>query len=103
MKNACNHMPSRTKQTQPFRPKRVSPIHLLIGKTILRGMETRNSSLRTLNMPLPPQSSEIQPFPLPILPRPDVPVGGRLAHFVEQWEELTDTLRFETVSGYHSG
>ena len=36
-------MPSRTKQTQPFRPKRVSPIPLLIGKTILRGMETRNS------------------------------------------------------------
>ena len=30
-----------------------------------------------------------QPFPLPILPRPDIPVGGRLVHFVEQWGELT--------------
>ena len=31
-----------------------------------------------------------QPFPLPVMPRPDIPVGGRLAPFVEQWEELTD-------------
>ena len=41
-------------------------------------------------MPYPPQSSEIQPFPLPVLLWPDIPVGGRLAHFVEQWEELTE-------------
>ena len=40
-------------------------------------------------MPRLPQSSESQPFSLPILPRPDIPVGGRLAHFVEQWGELT--------------
>ena len=39
-------------------------------------------------MPRRPQSSESQPFPLPILLRPDIPVGGRLAHFVEQWGEL---------------
>ena len=25
---------------------------------------------------------------LPILPLPDMPVGGRLAHFMEKWEEL---------------
>ena len=41
-------------------------------------------------MPYSPQNSEIQPFPLPVLPRPDIPVGGRLAHFVEQLEELTN-------------
>ena len=40
-------------------------------------------------MPRPPQSSESQPFPLPILPCPDIPVGGILAYFVEQWGELT--------------
>ena len=40
-------------------------------------------------MPRLPQSSESQPFPLPILPRLDIPVGGRLAHFVEQWGEVT--------------
>ena len=34
------------------------------------------------------RSSESQPFPLPILPRPDIP-EGRLAHFVEQWGEFT--------------
>ena len=39
-------------------------------------------------MPRLPQSSESQPFPLPILPHPDIIVGGRLAHFVEQWGEL---------------
>ena len=37
-----------------------------------------------------PQSSESQPFPLPILPCPDIPIGGRLSHFVEQSGELTN-------------
>ena len=41
-------------------------------------------------MPHLPQRSESQPFPLPVLPLPDIPVGGRLAHFVEQWGELTN-------------
>ena len=41
-------------------------------------------------MPRLPQSSESQPFPLPILPCPDIPVGGRLAHFVQHWGELTN-------------
>ena len=40
-------------------------------------------------MPHLPRSSESQLFPLPILPHPDISVGGRLAHFVEQWGELT--------------
>ena len=48
------------------------------------------SSFSPLSRPHLPQTSEVQPFPLPVLPRPDIPVGGRLAHFVEQWEELTD-------------
>ena len=43
-----------------------------------------------LSKPHLPQNSEVETFPLPVLPRPDIPVGGRLAHFVEQWEELTD-------------
>ena len=41
-------------------------------------------------MPRLPQSYESQPFPLPILPCPNIPVAGRLAHFVEQWGELTN-------------
>ena len=48
------------------------------------------SSSPPLSKPHLPQNSEVQPFPLPVLPRLDIPVGGRLAHFVEQWEELTD-------------
>ena len=56
---------------------------------MLREVEIRNSS-PPLSKPHPPQNSEVQPFPLPVLPCPDIPVGGRLAHFVEQWEELTD-------------
>ena len=47
------------------------------------------------NLPLPPQSSESQPFPLPVLPRPDIPVGGRLAHFVEQIGPLYRATRFQ--------
>ena len=34
-----------------------------------------------------PQVSERQPFPRAILPCPDILVGGRLIHFVEQWGE----------------
>ena len=56
---------------------------------MLRGVEIQSSS-PPLSKPNLPQSSENQPFPLPVLPRPDIPVGGRLAYFVEQWEELTD-------------
>ena len=55
---------------------------------MLREVEIRNSS-PPLSKPHP-QNSEVQPFLLPFLPCPDIPVGGRLAHFVEQWEELTD-------------
>ena len=57
----------------------LSPV---LGRTFLRGVLTQSSS-PPLNMPRLPQSSESQPFPLPILP------GGRLAHLVEQWGELT--------------
>ena len=56
---------------------------------MLREVEIGNSS-PPLSKPQLPQNSEIQPFPLPVLPRPDIPKGGRLAYFMEQWEELTD-------------
>ena len=42
----------------------------------------RNSS-PPLSKPHLPQKFEVQPFPLPVLPRPDIPVGGKLAHFVD--------------------
>ena len=60
-----------------------------VEKNMLKEMEIRHNS-PPLSKPHPPQNSEVQPFPLPVLPRPDIPVGGRLAHFVEQWEEWTD-------------
>ena len=65
-----------------------SPICPVQRRTFLRGVATKSSS-PPLNMPHLPQSSESQPFPLPVMPRPDIPVGGRLANFVEQWGELT--------------
>ena len=77
--------PSRPQQTQLFRPSHIHQIE----RNMLREMGIRNSSSR-LSKPHPPQNIDVQPFPLPALPRPDIPVGGRLAHFVEQWEKLTD-------------
>ena len=68
---------------------RPSPLRPVQERTLIRGAVTPNSS-PPLNKPHPPQSSESQPFSVPILPRPDIPVGGRLAHFVEQWGELTN-------------
>ena len=56
-----------------------SPLRPVLERPTLRGVVTRDSS-PPLNKPLLPQSSESQPFPLPILPHPDIPVGGRLAH-----------------------
>ena len=82
--------PSRPKQTQPYRPKtQTQSLASSTRKDFLKKSRvvTPNSS-PPLN--LPPQSSESQPFPLPVLPRPDIPVGGRLALFVGQWEKLTD-------------
>ena len=66
------------------------PLRLVLERTILRGEVTQDSS-PPLNKTLLPQSSESQPFPLPILPCTDIPVGGRLAHFMEQWGELTNS------------
>ena len=65
-----------------------SPIRPVQRRAILRGVATQSSS-PPLNMPRLPQSSESQCFPLPILSRPHIPVGGRLSHFVEQWGGLT--------------
>ena len=56
---------------------------------MLREVGIRNSS-PPLSKPYLPKNSEVKPFPLPVLPRPDIPVRGGLAHFVEQWEELKD-------------
>ena len=58
---------------------------------MLREVGIRNSS-PPLSKPHLLLNIDVQPFPLPVLPRPDIPVGGRLAHFVEQWEELTDIV-----------
>ena len=52
-------------------------------------MGIRNSS-PPLSKPQLPQNIDVQPFPLPVLPHPDIPMGGKFAHFVEQWEKLTD-------------
>ena len=49
-------------------------------------------------------------FPLPILPCPDIPMGGRLARFMEQWGELTlyrpgrfqDPIQFTSPTVYSS-
>ena len=62
---------------------------LTLKREILRGLVTFVSS-PPLNLPLPPQDYEGQPFPLPALPYSYIPVDGRLAHFVEKWEEITD-------------
>ena len=71
-------------------PKFNLKVHLLtLKRKISRGLVTFVSS-PPLNLPLPPQDYEGQPFPLPALPYSDIPVGGRLAHFVEKWEEITD-------------
>ena len=56
---------------------------------MLRELGIRNSS-PPLSKPHLLQNIDVQPFPLSVLPRPDIPVGGRLAHFVDQREELTD-------------
>ena len=61
----------------------------MLRKIILRGLVTSVSS-PPLNLPLPLQDYEGPPFPLPALPLVDIPVGGRLAHFAEKWEEITD-------------
>ena len=58
--------PSKPKQTQPYKV-RASPFRLVLERTIQRGVVTQNSS-PPLNMPHPPQSSVIHPFPLPVLP-----------------------------------
>ena len=55
---------------------------LILESLFLREAEMQDSS-PPLNMPCLPQSSESQPFPLPILPFQDILVGGRLSHFVE--------------------
>ena len=68
---------------------RPNPLCPVLERTLIRGA-VNPSSYPPLNKPHPPQSSESQPFPMPILPHPDIPVGGRLAHFVEQWGELTN-------------
>ena len=74
---------------QLYRPKFRHHHTHQVQRNMLREVEIRNSS-PPLSKPYPPQNSEVQPFPLLVLPRPNIPVGGRLAHFVEQWEELTD-------------
>ena len=73
-----------------------SPLRLVLERTILRGVVTRDSS-PPLNMPCVPQSSESQAFPLPVLPYSDIPEGGRLAHFVEQMGPLDHLRWFQDI------
>ena len=80
--------PSRPKQTQPYWPKSQTQSYSCSKKDYVKRSGILSSS-PPLSKPHLPQSSENQLFPLPFLPCPDIPVGGRLAHFVEQWEELT--------------
>ena len=60
-----------------------------IGKNMRREAGIKSSS-PPLSKPDIFHKILVQHFPLPVLPRPDIPVGRRLAHFVEQWKELTD-------------
>ena len=56
-------------------------------------------------MPGLPQSSERQPFPMPILPRPDIPVGGILAMgriTAKQMGPFYRTRRFQDTIQYNS-
>ena len=97
---------ARPKQTKLYRTKtQTQSFTIGTKKRLLRGIVTRDSS-PPLNRTHLPQSSESQTLST-FLPRPDIPVGGRLAHFVEQWGEITDKngsfLSFEMISGYHSG
>ena len=38
--------------------------------------------------PLPKSSEEVTPLPLPL---PHIQVGGRLAHFAQNWQKVTTT------------
>ena len=80
---------SRPQQMQSYRPKSQTQSYSSNRKEYAKRSGNQNSS-PPLNKPHLPQNIDVQSFPLPVLPRPDIPVGGRLAHFVEQWEELTD-------------
>ena len=77
-------------QIKLYRSKNQSQSYMLnTKKDFLEKSSNIKQHSPPLNLPCLPQSSESQPFPLPILPCPDIPVGGRLALFVEQWGELT--------------
>ena len=82
--------PSRTKQTQPYRTKTHTQSFTSSNRKDFTKRRVTPNSSPPLKLPLPPQSPENQPFPLPVLPSLDIPVGRRLAHFVEHWEKLTD-------------
>ena len=67
---------SRPKPTQSYRSKTQSQSSSSHTERIIsRGLVTSVSS-PPLNLPLPPQDYEGQPFPLPALPYSDIPVGG---------------------------
>ena len=79
--------PPRPQQTQLYRPKvRHSHTHQVERNYAKRSGNQKPSSKQASSS----TNSEVHLFPLPVVPRPDIPVGGRLTHFVEQWEELTD-------------
>ena len=71
----------------------VSKIPPQSGRGGRRGGSFRGSSYRgrgapLMEGPLPLRNTEdVSPLPLPL---PQVPVGGRLAHFVHNWQSITD-------------
>lgn len=79
----------RPKSNQPYKPRNQPQSSTPnVRKDFLLGELITRVSSPPPNLPLPPQSLEKQPFALPALPLQDVPVGGRLAHFAEQWGEI---------------
>ena len=81
--------PSRPKQTQPYRPKTQTQSLTVSNRSpSLRGVVTLNSS-HPQNLPLLPQSLKANSSTAS-LAKSGYSSGGRLAHFVEQWEKLTD-------------
>ena len=72
------------KKDFPFHPPRPPR-----GRTSSRGSSSRGRGAGPSHRGASPlENTEIQP-PLP-LPLPNIPVGGRLAHFAQNWAEITD-------------
>ena len=65
------------------------PLEPLRKDNLLRDLVTRVEVVAPpIEEPLPARNTEVQaPLPLPL---PNIPVGGRLAHFAQNWAKITD-------------